>query len=99
MEFDDYYLLEPKPMTKAHIYELGTKAFLAGETLAFCPYDAISSSEAHDAWKDGWLDASRAHWRAHRFAIVARHATASLFSAHRLALQRAAVRDALNELP
>lgn len=85
-------------MTTAHIYELGAKAFLAGETLAFCPYDAISSSEAHDTWKDGWLDASRAHWRAHKFAIVARHAKTSLFAAHRLALQRSAVRDGLNEL-
>jgi ribosome modulation factor len=85
-------------MTKAHIYELGAKAFLAGQTLAFCPYDAISSSGAHDAWKDGWLDANRANWRAHKFAIVARHARTSLFSAHRLALQRSAVRDALNEL-
>ena len=55
-------------MTHAQIYELGTKAYLAGDTLTDCPYHPAICSEAYDAWRDGWLDASanRAHWRRRR---------------------------------
>ena len=69
-------------MTHAHIYELGMKAYLAGNTLTGCPYDSAICSEAYDAWKDGWLDARRAHWR--RFAAH-RHAKTSLLATNRLA--------------
>ena len=52
-------------MTRAHVYELGMKAYLAGNMLTGCPYDLAICSDAYSAWKDGWLDASlrRAHWR------------------------------------
>jgi hypothetical protein len=58
-------------MTHAHIYQLGMKAYLFGRTLTDCPYDPALCSEAYDAWRDGWLDASRAHWRRHSLAIAA----------------------------
>ena len=69
-----------------HIFELGMEACLAGKTLAGCPYDCAICSETHDAWKDGWLDASCAHCRMHNFAIAAhRHAKTSMLSANRSA--------------
>ena len=58
-------------MTRAHLYELGMKAYLAGNTLTGCPFDLAICSEAYDAWKDGWLDASRARWRRHARVVAA----------------------------
>ncbi len=74
-------------MRHAHIYELGMKAYLAGNTLTDCPYDPAICSETYAVWRDGWLDASRAHWRRHSLAIVAlRHAKTSRPAADRAAL-------------
>ncbi len=68
-------------MTRAHIYALGMKADLAGKTLAGCAYNSVICSEAHEAWTDGWLDASSAHCRMQKFAIAAqRHAKTSMLS-------------------
>jgi len=47
------------------------KAYLADNTLTGCPFDLAICSEAYIAWKDGWLDASRAHWRRHARAVAA----------------------------
>ena len=65
-------------MTRAHVYELGIKAYLAGNMLTGCPYDLAICSDAYSAWKDGWLDASRARSRRHARLIAARrHAKTS----------------------
>lgn len=77
-------------MTHAHIYELGIKAYLAGNTLTDCPYDPTICSKTYDAWRDGWLDASRARWRRHSHAMAAlRHAKTSQLAADRLAQEDA----------
>ena len=81
-------------MTLAHVYELGMKAYLAGGTLTDCPHDPANCSKAYDAWRDGWLDASRAHGRRHALAVAAhRHAKASPLAADRL------VREDTGKLP
>lgn len=71
-------------MTLAHVYELGMKAYLVGATLTDCPYDPANYSKAYDAWRDGWLDATRARWRRHALAVAAhRHAKPSLLAPDR----------------
>jgi hypothetical protein len=59
-------------MTHAQIYQHGMKAYIAGDSLKDNPYDHDACFEAHEAWTDGWLEASRARWRLHALEIAAR---------------------------
>ena len=45
-------------------YQRGMKAYIDGSPLSANPYDASIRSKAN-AWRDGWLDASRTWWRLH----------------------------------
>jgi ribosome modulation factor len=58
-------------MTHAQIYQHGMKAYIAGAPLSDNPYDQ-SALDAHEAWADGWLEASRARWRIHALEIASR---------------------------
>jgi hypothetical protein len=57
------------------------RGYLEGITLGDNPYDRAISVEAHEAWMDGWLDASRARGRYVQSLLSARqqknHAAAS----------------------
>jgi ribosome modulation factor len=57
-------------MTHAQIYQHGMKAYIDGRPLSDNPYDQ-SALDAHEAWADGWLEASRARWRIHALEIAA----------------------------
>lgn len=59
-------------MTYARSYQQGVKAYLDSKLFSGNPYDAAIYPEAHDAWKDGWLDASRSRRRIHALEIAAR---------------------------
>jgi len=59
-------------MTHAQIYQHGMKAYVDGHSLGGNPYDQSAHREAHKAWTDGWLEASRARWRIHALEIAAR---------------------------
>ena len=59
-------------MTYARCYQQGLKAYLHARLLNGNPYDCAAYPVAHDAWRDGWLDANRARRRAHAFEIAAR---------------------------
>jgi hypothetical protein len=50
-------------MTHGSVYQLGAQACLVGLSLGLNPYNVAFSPEAHEAWKDGWLDASRGRRR------------------------------------
>ncbi len=52
-------------MTQARLFQTGVKAYLAGSSLRSNPFDCATSADAYEAWKDGWLEASHAFWRAH----------------------------------
>jgi hypothetical protein len=54
-------------MPHARIYQHGVKAFLRATSLSGNPYDSAVNLEQHDAWEDGWLDASRSRSRMHAF--------------------------------
>ena len=41
------------------------KAFIEGRLLSTNPYDASACSRTNNAWRDGWLDASRTWVRLH----------------------------------
>ncbi|MGO9674203.1 MAG: hypothetical protein ACLPSF_08575 [Methylocella sp.] len=58
-------------MTHAQIYQHGMKAYIAGDHLSDNPYDQTVCLEAHEAWTDGWREASRARWRIHALEIAA----------------------------
>lgn len=51
-------------MTYAQCYQQGVKAYLHSKLLDGNPYNFAIYPEAHDAWKDGWLDANHARRRA-----------------------------------
>ena len=69
-------------MTHAQIYQHGMKAYISGASLSDNPYDQ-SAMDAHEAWADGWLEASRARWRIHALEIAARpHVKPSMRAAH-----------------
>ena len=59
-------------MTHASIYQHGMRDYLEGIPLSRNPYDPVISIEAHEAWKDGWLDASRARGRLLALATAGR---------------------------
>ena len=59
-------------MTHAQVYQHGIKAFIDGNPLSDNPY-RLSCREAHEAWADGWLEASRARWRIHAMEIARPH--------------------------
>jgi hypothetical protein len=50
-------------MTHAQIYQHGMNAYIEGVSLNGNPYNPTICIEAHEAWTDGWLDASRARGR------------------------------------
>ncbi len=52
-------------MTHARLYQHGVKAYRTGQPLNCNPYDFDVCSEAHEGWKEGWLDASHEHRRRH----------------------------------
>jgi ribosome modulation factor len=58
-----------------HLYYVerqGMRGYLEGVRLRDNPYDRAISVEAHDAWMDGWLDASRARGRYVQSVLSAR---------------------------
>jgi hypothetical protein len=59
-------------MTQACIYQQGMRDYLRGIPLSGNPYNPAICMEAHDAWKDGWLDASRARGRLRALEMAAR---------------------------
>ena len=59
-------------MTLSRIYQHGVKAYQNSKLLNANPYNSGLYPEAHDAWVDGWLYASRARRRTHAFEIAAR---------------------------
>ena len=59
-------------MTNACVYQHGMRSYLNGVPLSGNPYNPAHSIDAHEAWKDGWLDASRARGRARASEIAAR---------------------------
>jgi len=59
-------------MTHASIYQHGMRDYLEGIPLSRNPFDRIISIEAHEAWRDGWLDASRARGRVLALEIAVR---------------------------
>jgi hypothetical protein len=48
------------------------RGYLEGIPLSGNPYNPVICIEAHEAWKDGWLDASRARGRLRALEIAAR---------------------------
>ena len=50
-------------MAPVYIYEHGMNDYNEGIPLSSNPYHPALSTAAHEAWKDGWLDASRARGR------------------------------------
>ena len=61
-------------MTPGYIYDYGMKDYNEGIPLSRNPYNPTLSTVAHEAWKDGWLDASRARGRRLRALEVAARA-------------------------
>ncbi len=61
-------------MTLGYVYEQGIKDYNEGIPLDRNPYNPAISASAHEAWKDGWLDASRARGRRLRELEVAARA-------------------------
>ncbi len=59
-------------MTYARCYQQGVKAYLHSKLLNGNPYNCAVYPEAHDAWKDGWLDANHARRRVHALEAAAR---------------------------
>lgn len=59
-------------MTQAYIYQHGMRAYLEGVPLSGNPYNPALGIDAHEAWKDGWLDASRARGRRRALENAAR---------------------------
>jgi len=57
-------------MTPAQIYQRGIKAYIDGSPLADSPHNSSLYPEAHDAWRDGWLDARRALSRIHALEVA-----------------------------
>ena len=58
-------------MTHAQTYQHGMKAFIEGSPLGGNPYDRVIELEFHDAWSDGWLNASRARRRIRALEMAA----------------------------
>ncbi len=52
-------------MTHARVFQHGVKAYLDCKLLCSNPYEPAVDPEAHEAWRDGWLDARRARRRIH----------------------------------
>jgi hypothetical protein len=50
-------------MTPGYVYEHGSRDYNEGVSLSRNPYNPAGSPAAHEAWRDGWLDASRARGR------------------------------------
>jgi hypothetical protein len=67
-------LLRGHAMIPAYIYDHGTKAYNEGVPLSGNPFNPASSAAAHEAWRDGWLDASRARARRLRALEIAARA-------------------------
>ena len=61
-------------MTPDYIYEQGANDYNQGIPLSGNPYNPALSSVAHEAWRDGWLDASRARGRRLRALEIAARA-------------------------
>jgi hypothetical protein len=61
-----------RAMTHAYVYQHGMRGYLEGIPLSGNPYNPAICIEAHEAWKDGWLDASRARGRLRALEIAAR---------------------------
>jgi hypothetical protein len=59
-------------VTNASIYQHGMRAYLEGIPLSRNPYDRMISIVTHEAWRDGWLDASRSRRRILALEIAAR---------------------------
>jgi hypothetical protein len=60
-------------MTHACIFQHGIRAYLEGLPLNGNPYNPASCFDEHEAWRDGWLDASRARERARAIKIASRN--------------------------
>ena len=58
-------------MTHAFVYQDGMRSYVEGAPLSANPYNPAFSSEAYEAWKDGWLEASRARGRLRALEIAA----------------------------
>ena len=50
-------------MIPGYVYDHGARDYNEGISLSRNPYDPLASPGAHEAWRDGWLDASRARGR------------------------------------
>lgn len=61
-------------MIPSYIYDHGSKAYNEGVPLSRNPHNPATSAGAHEAWRDGWLDASRARARRLRALEIAARA-------------------------
>lgn len=80
-------------MTHARIYQQGVKAFFNAKPLGRNPYDSAINSEAHEAWKDGWLDANHSRWRLYA-SLAAMRAYVSKDAISAIAVPRMEMPDA-----